>query len=427
MRFSFGMLAAILLAGPSISAQSNVCDKLIPPTGAFKTISKVGSTQVFDSAKAWFCSDSFLSTASSSKDSGGIVVPIDGIPIGANFDFNNKNDLTARQKFCSASQRDFSLDQKDFLYIHEGDPTLVAGFVACIKTIATTAGLLQVDTESHASGTFDIKIGCKGYPGGPPTIRGVDIESGATGLLLKQFKPGTPIPFVTDGKTPIIGSFAFQSNVDEAIILVRTSIGDQTIVADRCPSGAAGTWRLIKDVPHATVVPAPQFSTTFEVPQAGCQPNCGGGDQISHQFSAPAGETFANPRITCEAGRPECPLDPMSVRLLDDHTLEADVITRTLGLAFTVTADTFTTQNITSRDVILNGSISYGSSFSVTVPSDGNPTLEINSSLGNPIYTAADLAAGTLAPWIQLNPSSNTPNGVIYTMTVSAPSCATTD
>jgi hypothetical protein len=424
LRFFVGLVSSILLAAPAVTAQSNVCDKLIPPTGAFRTVSQGGSTQVFDSAKAWFCSDSFLTSASSGKTSGGIVVPIDGIPLGANFDTNNKKDLTARQNFCGSNQRDFSSDQNDFLYIHEGDPTLVAGFVACIKTIATTQGLLQVDTESHASGTFDIKIGCKGYPGGPPTIRGVDIESGATGLLLTQFKPGTRIPFVTDGKTPIVGSFAFQPNAPEAIILVRTSIGDQTIVADRCPSGAAGTWRLIKDVPHATVVPAPQFSTSFEVPQAGCQPNCGGGDQISHQFSAPAGETFANPRITCEAGRPECPLDPESVRLLDDHTLEADVVTRTLGLLFTVTADTYTTQNITSRDVVLNGAISYGSSFSVTVPNDGNPTLEINTSLGNPIYTTADLAGGKLAPWIQLDPPSNTPNGTIFTMTVSAPSCA---
>lgn len=407
-------------------AQANVCEKLIPPQGAFRTVAQNGSVQVFDSAKSWFCSSSFLSYSSSQEDKGGIVVPIDGIPLGANFDANNKKDLQERNDFCGASQHDFTSDQKTFLYIHEGDPTLVKGFVDCIKNTATTGGLIQVETESHASGTFDIKIGSKGYPGRPPRVVSVQVESGATGLLVKQFAKGTPIPFTTDGKSPLVGSYAFQPKSSEAIILVRTSIGDQTVVADRCPSGAAGTWKLLKDVAHPTIVPAPEFQQSFDIPQAGCHPHCkpNQGDQRGFSFTAPAGETLANPRIQCENGRPECPLDSSSARLADNRTLQANVVSRTVGLRFTVMADAFTTQNVLSRDIVQQGDITYGSEFSVGVPNDGNPTLQINGPLGNPIYTPADLAGANLAPWLHLEDPSPITDGTIYTLTVSAPSCA---
>lgn len=111
----------------------------------------------------------------------------------------------------------------------------------------------------------------------------------------------------------------------------------------------------------------------------------------------------------------------------DNTTLVYHVLHRTLGLSFTVSADTFVPQNVISRDQINEGKITFGDEFSVTVPNDGNPTLELSTPLGSPIYTASDLTAQKVASWVRLEADpSATAGATIYTMTLTSPSCAAT-
>jgi hypothetical protein len=419
------IIVGLFIWATHLIAQQNACSPLIPPGGAFRVILTDGSDHTFRSAKEWFCSDDFVQYANSNKDSGGIVVPIEGIPIGGSFDTSNQSDMTSRQQFCGDSSKQFTNDEENFLLERQGDPTLVNGYLQCIKPYYQQQDLLQTSVESHTSGLFEVKIASKAYPDAQPLITEVKPIAGATAVETSAFASGNAIPLEGQGKGPLIGTYEFSGSSSEGVVLVRTTIGDKVVTAAQCPSGSAGTWKVAKDVPHPVVKNVGVFSQIFSVPQARCHPHCGSGDTITQTFSAP-GKILRNIKVNCGAGvgRPECPLNPSSFTQTDDSTVVVTIVSRTVSLPYSVTADEFEQQNAVSRDTVEQGNITYRHPFSITIPNDGNPQLMITGDQGDVAINPQTLVAGSPFDWLQIN---GTPQVIgastTYTMTVVAPSC----
>jgi len=232
---------------------------------------------------------------------------------------------------------------------------------------------------------------------------------------------------VGTGRTPLVGSYGFSGNAVDAAVLVRTTIGDQIVYAKRCPTGTAGHYQVRQDVPHAEVAKISDYTHDFNVNQSSCHPHCGRGDEVHLTFSVDQSVTLRNPRVICspDASRPECALNPMSARLLNDHQIQIDGLTRTVGLPYRVYAEQYTTQQKVTRDVITEGDLAYGQQFSVVLPNNGSGDLAINGAFGSAVFGEQMLEAGTLTPWlVQQAPPQRGPSTTVFTFEIKAPSCS---
>ena len=96
-------ILSVLTCNQSWAADGDSCLALIPKTGAFSIQLSTNSSKSFDSSKAWFCSDDFVSYATQAKSSGGISVPIDGVPVSGSFDTANANNMALIRDDCPTS------------------------------------------------------------------------------------------------------------------------------------------------------------------------------------------------------------------------------------------------------------------------------------------------------------------------------------
>ncbi|HWS97892.1 MAG TPA: hypothetical protein VN620_15615, partial [Candidatus Methylomirabilis sp.] len=100
--------------------------------------------------------------------SGGLSIPTDSGVVSGNFDSHNQQQVQQRSQFCSDSSKQFSQSSNEFLFVKEGDPTLVNGFNDCLKNhrvqFLTTSGKLET------SNVFSVSVGAQFYPGPEPRI-----------------------------------------------------------------------------------------------------------------------------------------------------------------------------------------------------------------------------------------------------------------
>jgi hypothetical protein len=425
------LIGIIVVADACAFAQSDPCESLLPQNGAYKITLKDGTTHTYNNAKAWFCSSDFSTYASEQKTSAGLNVVIPGINlgIGGNYDGSNSDSVQKRQTFCQDTNSTFTKDQEQFLLEKEGDPTLVSGFVQCENNRNLSKGFLKVSTDSHSAGIFEVDVSSQGFPDGHPLIVDVKPVTGATPILTSSLAPGTEIPMVGSGKTPLVGSYSFASNSSEAAILVQTTIGDQIVYAKRCPTGTAGHYQVREDVAHPEVVRIGDYTHDFSVNQASCHPHCCNdcGDAVSLTLSVDQAITLRNPRVICspDASRPECQLNPMNAKPLNDHQIQIDGKTRTVGLPYRVYAEQYTTQPKVTRDVISEADVPYGQQFSIVLPGNDSGDLAITGAFGSTIFTEQMLEAGTLPPWlVQQAPPQHGTSTTVFTLEIKSPSCA---
>ena len=242
-------------------ANDDPCTQLIPKQGAFQIKLSDNSMQSFNSSREWFCSDQFVKYAQDSGTSAGLTVPIDGVPIGASFDTKNTANMAARQSFCSNNTKAFSNEQRDFLFIKQGDPTIVQGFVACEQG-RKAQQFLHVTANQDTSDTFQVNIDSAPFPGDSPLLVEVRPVLHAVPLLANSFQPGSKIPFEATGASALSGTYQFESGAEDAIVLVRTTIGDKTAVVRKCKQGKSGTWAVNSNQEQDTKVADGTFCRT---------------------------------------------------------------------------------------------------------------------------------------------------------------------
>lgn len=407
-------------------AQQDSCSALLSQ-GAFKITLSDGTNHTYDSAKDWFCSSDFSTYATNNKTDASlsIIIPGTDVPLGASYDGTNTSATQKRTTFCSDSSRTFSQEQDRFFLQKEGDQTIVNGYLQCVAQ--ANLPFLKATVNSHSTGIFDVDVISQGYPGGHPLVVEVKPVSGADEVLTDDFSPGAEIPQTGSGVSPLVGTYKFQPGVQQAAVVVRTSIGSKIVTAKKCPSGTAGAYSVRQDTPHTSTVQMADFRFDFTVPQAGCHPHCGDGDQISFQQSVGLNVVLRNPRVACspDTPRPECPLDPMGVSNIDDHTLQISGKTRTVGLPFRVTAEQWSQQTQITRDIVSTSNIQYFQPFSVSIPNNGGGDVVMNSPFGNVILNNQNLASGSLVNWLVLQGSPQPGSSdTTYTLMVKPPTCA---
>jgi len=425
---SFAYLFTCILIATSASAQSDPCVSLLSG-GAFKYKLADNSTHTYNNAKDWFCSTDFSTYARDRKTSAGadIVIPGIDLPVGGNYDSSDASSEQKRQTFCKDSNKTFTKDQEQFLINREGDPVIVKGFIACEDNRNKAKAFLQTSVNSHSSGIFDIGVISQGYPGGHPLIVEVKPVTNADAVLAPDFTAGTEIPQTGSGNSPLVGTYAFANNAQQAAVLVRTTIGTSIVTAKRCLTGKAGTYTVRQDTPHTSTVRIADYTSDFSVPQAGCHPKCGAGDPISLVRTVPIDVVLKNPRVVCapDGGRPECPLNPMSVSLVDDHTLGVGGRTRTVALPYRIYAEQYTQKTTTTRDEVFSADIQYFQPFSVSIPNSGGGDFVVKSAFGNITVDKQSLDSGGTVNWLSLQGSPQIGSKEsTYTLIAKPPDCA---
>jgi hypothetical protein len=389
-------ILSVLTCNQSWAADGDSCLALIPKTGAFSIQLSTNSSKSFDSSKAWFCSDDFVSYATQAKSSGGISVPIDGVPVSGSFDTANANNMAARQSFCSDNSKQFSKEQNDFLFIKQGDPTIVNAFVSCEGL--RTKDFLHVTGVQKTDATFEVDIDSKPYPGERPLIVEVNPVLNAKPLVVTSFQPGSKIPFEGAGAGAITGTYAFDGT--EAIVLVRTTIGDQTVDLKRCAKGNAGTWEVTDNVEHNTETQDGKFTWSQDVPQASCHPHChpDQGDWHYYNAQSPDSDILRNPTVSCSAGG--CAFDEFHVDLMTSQTLKVSARSRSAAAHIIVTADKVRLDKSIVPQKSAQGSLVYGNPFSFTLSTEPASILSIHSAEGDLQFTADTIRGGALPKWL---------------------------
>jgi hypothetical protein len=427
MRVMF-CLGLTLLGASFAQSQTDSCTALLAG-GAFKTTSSDGTVHTYNSAKDWFCSSDFSTYSSQKKTSasGSVIIPGIDLPVGASYDDSDVQDQQKRQQFCSDSSKTFSKDEEQFIVTREGDKTIVDGFVQCEDSYNNSKGYLRPSIVSHSSGIFEIDITSQGYPGAHPFITEVRPVTGADTVLADDFTAGTMIPATGTGVGPLVGTYSFKETAQQAVVLVRTTIGSRVLTAKRCPNGLAGSYVVRQDVQHTTPIRMADYRYDFAVTQSSCHPHCGGGDPKDFPLSVGLDVTLRNPKIYCapDGGRAECPLDPMSVDQVDGQTLQVHVVSRTVGLPFRVVAEQWSNQTTSIRTPISTAvNIQYFQPFSVSVPSDGSGDILVNGTYGSLVLDRTSLGSGDPAAWLVLQGSPITGGtSTTYTLMAKPPGC----
>jgi hypothetical protein len=422
--FCLGLLS---LCASCAQSQTDSCTALLAG-GAFKSTSSDGSVHTYNNAKDWFCSADF-STYSSQQNtnaSASIIIPGIDLPVGGSYSNSDAVAQQKRQQFCSDTSRTFSKDEEQFIATREGDKTIVNGFVQCEDNYNNQKGYLRPSIVSHSSGVFEVDITSQGYPGGHPLITEIRPVTGADIVLADDFTPGTPIPTSGTGVGPLVGTYSFKGTAQQAVVVVRTTIGSKVLTAKRCPDGMAGSYVVRQDVQHTNPVRMADYRYDFAVTQASCHPHCGGGDPKDFPLTVGLDVTLRNPKIYCapDGGRAECPLDPISVALTDDHTLQVHVVSRTLGLPFRVVAEQWSNQSTSTRTPVSNPvDIKYFQPFTVSIPNSGGDVL-VNGTYGSLVLDRTSLASGSPAQWLEVQGSPvQGGSSITYTLMAKPPGC----
>jgi hypothetical protein len=417
----FVTVVCLVMCEVGWGADEDSCLALIPKTGAFAIQLSSNSSKSFDSSKAWFCSDDFVSSASQSKSSGGISIPIDGIPVGASFDTGSNSDMAARQSFCSDNSKQFSKEQNNFLFIKQGDPTIVNAFVNCEGL--RTKNYLHVVGTQKTDATFEVDVDSKPYPGESPLIVEVDPVLNAKPLVVTSFQPGSKIPFEGIGAGPVTGTYAFDGS--EAIVLVRTTIGDQTVDLKRCGRGNAGTWDVTDSVEHDTETPDGKFTWSQDVPQPGCHPHCNPdqGDWHYYTVQSPDSDILRNPTVACSAGG--CQFDEFHADLITSQTIKVSARSRSAAAHIIVTADKIRLDKSLVHEKSAQGNLVYANPFSFTLLTEPPSVLGVHSAEGDLQFTADTIRTGTLPKWLVSVglPQQLSDHSFIYTLQILDGTC----
>jgi hypothetical protein len=420
-------LGLTLLCASCAYSQTDSCTALLAG-GAFKTTTSDGTLHTYNNAKDWFCSSDFSSYSSQKKTSasGSIIIPGIDLPVGASYDESSAEDQQKRQQFCSDTSRTFSKDEEQFIATREGDKTIVDGFVQCEDGLNNKAGYLRPSIMSHSSGVFELDLTSQGYPGGHPLVTEVRPVSGAEVVLADDFTAGTVIPAAGTGVGPLVGTYSFKGPAQQAVVLVRTTIGSKVLTAKRCPNGMAGSYVVRQDVQHTNPVRMVDYRYDFALTQSSCHPHCGGGDPKDFPLTVGLDVTLRNPKIYCapDGGRPECPLDPISVIQVDGQTLQVHVVSRTVGLPFRVVAEQWSNQTTSTRTPVSSAvNIQYFQPFSVSIPSSGGD-IQVNGTYGSLVLDRTSLASGSPAQWLEVQGSPvQGGSSTTYTLMAKPPGC----
>lgn len=418
--FAFALICATLLE--SGLAQTTDCVQLaktLAPGGAFRITLADGRSKSFSSAKALYCSTDFLSYAEQSSASGGVTIPISGIPVSGSFDTKNSNQMAQRSSFCQDNSRRFSHQEETFILQKQGEPAILNTINQCIGQ-GQGVGALEVEAPPSHSETFDILVSTRSSLGEPPLI--IDAQPIDNATNVSPFTPGERIPFNGGGSTPISATYRFQ-HAGAAKIKVWTTIGDKTVEALQCHAGNAGTWSLSEDVKHETHQDAGFLVRDFPIGQAGCHPHCklGQGDVSFHDVSPPSADiTLDNPssQIIGQQG-----FDPNHA-VMSNGVVHAYVMSRTVAVTLRVTAHQMKTVVSTTSDQVDSGSLQFGQRFFVAIDENSHGVLHLNTPIGNVTFSEAVIQAGDLPNWV-VSKGSPTPSGtkMIYQLEIADAGC----
>lgn len=405
------------------AVDTDPCLALIPKQGAFQLKLSANNIKTFNSSKEWFCSDDFLQYAKQSGLNSGLTVPIEGVPVAGHFDTSNAAQMASRQSFCSDEAKQFSQAQNSFLFIKQGDPTLVNGFVSCEG--GHKQPFLHVEATQKGQDLFEIDVDSAPFPADNPLIVEVRPVLNAVPLVVDSFVPGTKVPFDGTGATALSGTYSFAAGSTEAAVAVRTTIGEKTAIVYKCKQGNAGKWKSTSIQNNVAETPDGIFTQSWNYPQASCHPHCcpGCGDWVTYYAQSTDGDLLRNPRSSCDGGG--CPFDHTDVIPLTSERIQLNFKTRSLGGRLTLTADKIKIVKSSQRVTSQQGELAYGKPFSVTLNSNKGDLLSIQSSEGTQDLTPQTLQAGGLPAWLisVADPQQTAPDQFIYTLKVVDTSC----
>lgn len=350
------------------------CTKLIPSTGAFQLTTDNGTRKVYDTAKDMYCSNEWAEASRRSGWSFGIDVTGKGSGQAGS---SNSTSSMSRAQFCSNKEREFSSSDVTALYRLQGDDTLVAGFIECMKT---KRRVFEV-TGSSVGDDATVVITPNLSQNAIERVISVGILSGAMAKDGVAIAPGTPLI----GTSPVVGGYTLTA--PQATFVIRTSTGDVPLVIRRCRTGTpAGTYEVKATSFTKELQRVGTKVWNVPAPQAGCHPNCtlapppdpAGGDVQVVYLTDPA--ILKNPRLNGCTGA-GCPYqDSISTTLLDEHQVRFEFRARSAATTMHVTADTYSEATVGVEKSVASGSIVWGVPFSVQIPKDvGDAYLTVNS------------------------------------------------
>lgn len=392
--------------------------KLIPPDGAYRIVKSSGNNSKFSNAKDWFCSQDFLQYAQQNEASGGVSIPTEyGIASG-NFDSSNSQQMQQRSSFCSDSSKTFSESASEFLFVKEGDPTLVKGFTDCIAQ--QRRQYLKASGAQLSTNVFSVSVGAVPYPGPEPRLISVTTVDGAIPVPGSTFTPSAKIPF----DSPLMAMYKFDTNSQDALLLVDTTIGQATVKVTKCRKTNAGTWQVVSKAELTREVSAGTYSITHPFPQASCHPHCGDGDVLRTDMAVGSDLAIRNPKWACSGAG--CVFDVDQRFSLDNEQHITFIVrVRSAPDIYTLSADQFRHEKYTQDQLNSQGSLMFGNTTAITVP-DG-AELRIDAVWGTATLTSAMLKSGNLGVTGRWLKSTGVPQigngGTVYSFDVVDANC----
>jgi hypothetical protein len=422
-------LLVISVSASSLLADDSACRPLIPPGGAFKITLQSGKSTTFSSAKDWFCSDDFLSSAKENGTNIGVTIPLVDVPIGGSFDYKNQESLQQRKQFCSAASRNFSAEQQTLLLVKEGDPVLANAYVKCVGSQAQRQ-FLHVDADQNSDSTFQLTIDSAPFPGTNPLIIDVKPAVNAKALLDDDFVPNHSIPFDSTG-AKLRGLYSFDGVGNQAVVLIRTTIGTKAVTVSKCKQGPAGTYILSGRQLSTADKSAGTRNFTIGWRQAGCHAHCcpGCGDWLDADLTVDAPLKIVSAKFEgCDGNG--CVFDDAQPPVrVNDQTWHVRFKSRSEAVTGRYSAVLVQPSAEYNDVVISQGNLAWGSIFSVQVDDSLQPILTVSSpAYGECKLTSAGLSSSTFPNWLTAvgAPQTVDAHTRIFTLRVVDPNCKAT-
>jgi hypothetical protein len=408
-------LCLMVIVAPRAIAQSNQCAALIPSSGAYQLTISNGTHKSFNSAKAMYCSDDWVNSRQSSGWMFNVVVPGYGAG-GAGA--SNTSYFSSRSSFCADNSKDFTESDKAALYRLQGDDVIARAFVDCMKI--TNPDTVYTVNASSTGDDATLTITPNLSQNAVERIVTVTAISGASTKDGVSIAPGTPLI----GHSAVVGGYTLTA--PQATFIIKTSTGDKTVSVRRCRTGTVAGLFQVKATTYSTsLTPAGRWVKDVPFGAAGCNPKCkmnsppnaDSGDMILQVISGPPNVILRNLQYQCVGGG--CPFaDTWDTKLLDDHQVQLAFRNRSVPILVHLQADQFTETQLGTEKVLDTGQITYGTPFSVSVPTNTSGAYLVRDHLITPLDSISNGA-----PYRVISAKVSAGNNYVWTLQLDDAAC----